>query len=71
MMIIENLKKLEKLINSELSSKIQNSLIKNNELLIEISENNLIEIVQFLKSSEKYKFYHLQIMGKNKSFHIP
>ena len=58
-MIIENLKKLEKLINSELSSKIQNLLIKNNELLIEISENNLIEIVQFLKSSEKCRFRQL------------
>ena len=34
--MIENLKKLEKLVNTELTSKIQNSLIDNNELLIEI-----------------------------------
>ena len=34
----ENLNKLEKLINSEFSSKIQNSLIENKELLIEINE---------------------------------
>ena len=58
-MIKENLQKLEKLINSELSSKVQNSSIKNNELLIEIDENNLIEVVQFLKSNEKCKFRQL------------
>ena len=58
-MAIENLKKLEKLINSELSSKVQNSSIKNGELLIEIKENNLIEVVQFLKSNEKCKFRQL------------
>ena len=34
--MILNLQKIEKLINSELSSKIKNSLIKNTELLIEI-----------------------------------
>ena len=58
-MAIENLKKLEKLINSELSSKVQNSSIKNGELFIEINENNLIEVVQFLKSNEKCKFRQL------------
>ena len=58
-MAIENLKKLEKLINSELSSKVQNSSIKNGELLIEINENNLIEVVQFLKSNEKCRFRQL------------
>ena len=54
-----NLNKLEKLINSELSSKIQSSLIENNELLIEINENDLIQVVQFLKSDEKFKFRQL------------
>ena len=58
-MIIENLQKLEKLINSELSSKVQNSSIKNGELLIEINENNLIEVLQFLKSNEKCRFRQL------------
>ena len=51
-MIDNELKKLEKLINSELSSKIKNSHIKNNELLIEISESDLIEVVQLLKSND-------------------
>ena len=57
--MLENLKKLEKLINSELTSKIQNSLIENHELLIEINERDLIEVIQFLKSNEKLKFKQL------------
>ena len=57
--MLEYLNKLEKIINSELSSKIQRSVIENDELLIEINENDLIEIVQFLKSNEKSKFRQL------------
>ena len=49
-MILENLKSLEKSINSELSSKIQNSSIQHDELLIEINENDLIDVIQFLTS---------------------
>ena len=58
-MILENLKKIEKIINSELSSKIQNSLIENDELLLEINEKDLIEVIQFLKSNENCKFKQL------------
>ncbi len=58
-MILENLKNLEKIINSELSSKIHNSLIKNNELLIEITENDLLDVIHFLKSNETCKFRQL------------
>ena len=58
-MILENLKSLEKSINSELSSKIQNSLIQHDELLIEINENDLIDVIQFLKSNENCKFRQL------------
>ena len=50
---------IEKLINSELATKIQNSFIKNSELTIEIDENNLIEVIQFLKSNERCKFKQL------------
>ena len=46
--MLENLNKIEKLINSELSSKIRNSLIENDELLLEINEEDLIEVIQFL-----------------------
>jgi len=53
------LQNLEKLINSELSSKILNSAIRNEELLIEISDNDLLEVVQFLKVNENCKFKQL------------
>ena len=55
----ENLFKLEKLINSELTSKIQSSLVDNDELLVEINASDLVEVVQFLKSNEKLKFRQL------------
>ena len=55
----ENLKKLEKLINSELTSMVQSSIINNNELLVEVNEKDLIEVIQFLKSNEKLKFKQL------------
>ena len=58
-MTILKLQKIEKLINSELSSKINNSSINNEELLIEIEENNLIDVIQFLKSNENCKFKQL------------
>ena len=54
-----SLKDLEKLINSELSSKIKSSIIENNELLVEIEEAELLDVVQFLKSHEKCKFRQL------------
>jgi NADH-quinone oxidoreductase subunit C len=53
------LKDLEKLINSELSSKIKSSIIANNELLIETEETELIDVVQFLKTNENCKFRQL------------
>ena len=54
-----SLKTLEKLINSELASKVQSTLIENEELLITINENNLIEVLQFLKSNDNCKFKQL------------
>ena len=57
--MLNNLKKLEKLINSELASKIHSSCVENEELLIQISENNLVEVVQFLKSNVQCKFKQL------------
>ena len=53
------LQKLEKLINSELSSKVKSSLIDNDELLIEVDEKDIVDIVQFLKSNENCKFKQL------------
>ena len=53
------LQKLEKLINSELSTKILNSSIENDELKVEVRENNILDVVQFLKSNENCKFKQL------------
>mgnify|MGYP001167057825 FL=1 len=50
---------LEKLINSELSSKVKSSIIENDELLIETEETELLDVVQFLKSNENCKFRQL------------
>ena len=57
--MISQLQKIEKLINSELSSKVHSSSINNNELSIEINENDLVEVVQFLKLNENCKFKQL------------
>ena len=57
--MLQDLKKIEKLINSKLSTKIQSSFIENDELLISIEENNLIDVIQFLKSNENCKFRQL------------
>ena len=57
--MILKLQNLEKTINSQLSSKILSSVISNEELLIEISDNDLLEVVQFLKVNENCKFKQL------------
>jgi NADH-quinone oxidoreductase subunit C len=57
--MISKLEKIEKVISSELSSKIQSSSITNEELLVEIGENDLVDIVQFLKSDANCKFKQL------------
>ena len=74
--MLENLLKLEKLVNSEMSSKIKFSTIENMELLIEIDENNLIEVILFLKSNNKCKFRQLidiagvDYLGEEKRFKL-
>ena len=57
--MLENLKKIETIINSELASKVQQSVIINEELTVEINVNDLVEVVQFLKSNDKCKFRQL------------
>ena len=57
--MILQLQKIEKLINSELSSKVKSSSIENDELLIEVDEKDIIDVVQFLKSNENCKFKQL------------
>ena len=57
--MLNQLTKLETLVNSELSSKVLKSIIENKELLIEINENDLVEVIQFLKANENCKFKQL------------
>ena len=58
-MISDDMQKLEKLVNSELASKIQKSTTEHGELLIEIDETDLIDVIQFLKSNDSCKFRQL------------
>ncbi len=56
---MENLKSLERAINSELTSKIISSNIKHNQIYINIEENNLTEVILFLKTNSITKFRQL------------
>ena len=56
---MENLKSLERTINSELTSKIISSNIKHNQIYININENNLTEVILFLKTNSITKFRQL------------
>jgi len=53
------LTELEKLVNSELTSKIKKTTITFNELLVDTSEEELINVILFLKSNDKLKFRQL------------
>ncbi len=54
-----NLVDLNKLINSELTSKILKSDIKNDEILINVEVENLYSTLLFLKTNENCKFKQL------------
>ena len=56
---MENLKNLEKTINSELTSKILNSNIKHNQIYINIEDRHLTEVILFLKTNSITKFRQL------------
>jgi NADH-quinone oxidoreductase subunit C len=54
-----NLQELEKLVNSELTTKVSNSSISFNELLVETELKDLIDVIMFLKSHDNCKFKQL------------
>ena len=54
-----NLVDIEKQINSELTTKINYSIIKHDNLRLVIDEEDLIEVLLFLKNNEKTKFRQL------------
>ena len=56
---MNELSKLEKKINYELTTKIKFSLIKHNQLYININCEDLIEVLSFLKNSANTKFKQL------------
>ena len=54
-----NLTHLEKKINSELTTKINNSEIKHEQLYLYIDSEDLIDVTLFIKSNENTKFRQL------------
>ena len=56
---MNNLLDLEKKINSELTTKINDTKIKYNQLYIEIDKEDLIEVTLFFKSNKDTKFRQL------------
>ena len=56
---MDPLKDLEKLINSELSTKIKGSKIKHNQIYLNISDVDLIDVMLFLKTNKSTKFKQL------------
>ncbi len=56
---MKNLKDLEKFINSELTSKINNSFIKHDNVYINIDHDELVDVISFLKTNKETKFRQL------------
>ena len=56
---MKNLIDLEKKINSELTTKINKSEIKHNQIYIEINKENLIDVTLFFKTNKDTKFRQL------------
>ena len=54
-----NLEDLEKKINSGLTTKINNTKIKHNQLYIEIDKDDLIDVTLFIKTNQDTKFRQL------------
>ena len=56
---MNNLIDLEKKINSELTTKINSSEIKHNQIYLTIDSEDIIDVILFLKTSENTKFRQL------------
>ena len=56
---MKNLQDLEKKINSELTTKINKTVIKHNQIYIEIDKDDLIDVTLFLKTNKNTKFRQL------------
>ena len=56
---MKNLEDLEKKINSELTTKINKTEIKHNQIYLETDKDDLIDVVLFLKTNKDTKFKQL------------
>ena len=56
---MNSLKDLEKFINSELSTKIKSSKVKHNQIYLNVSNEDLIDVILFLKTNKDTKFKQL------------
>ena len=56
---MENLINLEKKINSELTTKINSSRVKHNQIYLSIDSNDIIDVILFMKTNENTKFRQL------------
>ena len=56
---MNTLEDLEKKINSELTTKINNTMIKHNQLYIDIDKDDLIDVILFIKTNKDNKFRQL------------
>ena len=56
---MENLINLEKKINSELTTKINSSRVKHDQIYLSIDSNDIIDVILFMKTNENTKFRQL------------
>ena len=56
---MKSLEDVEKFINAELTSKINNSFIKHDNIYINIDHDELVDVISFLKTNNETKFRQL------------
>ncbi len=56
---MNNLIDLEKKINSELTTKINKTSIKHNQIYVEIDKEDLVDVILFMKTTQDIKFRQL------------
>ena len=56
---MQTLQDLEKKINSELTTKINKTQIKHNNLYIDIDKDDLVDVALFIKTNQDTKFRQL------------
>ena len=56
---MKNLSNLEKKINSELTTKVKSSKLNHNQIYLNIENDDLLEVILFLKNNNEIKFKQL------------